>query len=133
MKRDETLDELTGWIGIPASRDTGLLDENGKPLMEILRFPQHYRKLRSHQPGMSVMGAPKYGAFWANHAPAKSLREQRRMARAKLIPFKVWNDFSLRRADKLIKKQLDHMTPEQQAQLIQEATARLQKAVEEKK
>jgi hypothetical protein len=112
---------LYGWTAIPATRSTGLLDVHSKPLEEQL--PGFFKKLFTHAPGDTVYGAPKYGARWTGKEP-KTVREMRRVARAKPIPYKVWNDHSLRRVDKLIRKQLEQMTPEQQDDLIREATLR---------
>ena len=112
---------LYGWIAVPATRPTGLLDIQGKPLEELLE--NRYQKQFTHAPGETVHGAPKYGKHWQNREP-KTLREMRRVAKAKPQPYKVWTDRSLRRVDKLIRKQLEQMTPEQQNELIQEATMR---------
>ena len=112
---------LYGWIAVPATRQTGLLDIHGNPLEEQLE--NRYKKQFTHAPGDTVHGAPKYGARWVGKEP-KTLREMRRVAKAKPQPYKVWTDRSLRRVDKLIRKQLEQMTPEQQNELIQEATMR---------
>jgi ABC-type thiamine transport system substrate-binding protein len=94
---------LYGWIAVPATRQTGLLDIHGNPLEEQLE--NRYKKQFTHAPGDTVHGAPKYGARWVGKEP-KTLREMRRVAKAKPQPYKVWTDRSLRRVDKLIRKQL---------------------------
>jgi len=101
-------------------KDTGLLDVNGKPLLEqgeVLPFPHFYKKVYSHPDGAVVYGAPKWGTRWLDKV-ARTKRELKRSVGAKPRPYKVWHDRSLRRVDRLIMKNLEGLTPEQQAEWL---------------
>lgn len=112
---------LYGWIGTPAYRDTGLKDVQDKPLMEPLPFPQTYMKTFSHLPQATVEGAPIRGGVAATWTEPKSRREAKRHHQTKPVRYMVWWDRSLRRVDKIVKKQLASMTPDQQAEFIGKA------------
>lgn len=96
-----------------------VLDIHGKPLEEQLPFGQFLKKY-SHAPQEIVLGAPKRGGFFASIEP-KNRRQLKRHNQCKPTRYMVWSDRSLRRIDKVLKKQLESMTPEQQTALIEKA------------
>jgi hypothetical protein len=114
---------MYGWKAIPSTRDTGLKDIHDKPLLETLPFPQYHIKAFTHKPKDTVLGAPIRGGVASTWSQPKNRRQARRFHQTKPVRYIVWHDSSLRRIDKLIKKQLAGMTPEQQAEFIKTATA----------
>jgi hypothetical protein len=122
-----------GWTATPAQRDTGLKDIHDKPLMETLPFPANYLKTFSHKPGEYILGAPIRGGLFATMEPPLAVdpsdkvayRHYRRIAKrinqTKSRKYMIMPDRSIRRVDKMIKKQLAGMTPQQQAEFVAKA------------
>lgn len=137
-----------GWDGVAVTQQkrdehTGLLmvDKDGKPVIETLPFPRVYRKQFTHVPRTVLLGAPKRGGFWAkfklseppgfaemskdeqNKATKHFRRCLTRMSQCKPTRYIVWHDRSLRRIDKVLKKQFSKLSPDEQQRLIAEAAA----------
>jgi hypothetical protein len=131
---------LYGWLATPAQRDTGLTDIHDKPLMETLPFPANYVKTFSHKPGEYLLGAPIRGGLFAtmetpvavDPSDTVAYRHYRRIAKrvnqTKPRKYMVMPDRSIRRVDKMIKKQLASMTPQQQAEFVAKAMGASQRS-----
>jgi GH18 family chitinase len=112
-----------GWNGTQA---TQVVIEDGEERLSMLPFPQHYRRQFTHAARTILLGAPRYGLRWAQVTveQAKSRRELLRVTGARQQRYIVWHDMSLRRADKVMRKQLEKMTPAEQTALVEEAARR---------
>ncbi len=138
-----------GWEAKTASRPkrdpvTGLLmmDKEGKTIEEILPFPRYYRKQFTHPGGTIIVGAPKRGGFWDkfdlqppvdyDKLPEDEQKRARvhyrrclvRKNQCKETRYIVWGDRSLRRVDRVLRKQFEGMTPDEQNKMIAQATGK---------
>ncbi len=115
---------LYGWQltnNKPVRDDKGsiVFDEKGNALEEPLPFGQYLKKYNA-LPGEIISGAPKrMGAF--TEVNTGNRRQVKRHNQRKPVQYIVWHDRSIRRVDKLLKKQLQSMTLEQQNALIEYA------------
>lgn len=117
-----------GWNGVVATS----VGVDG--LLDIKPFPQFYQKQFTHQPRTIILGAPRRGYYWMNRvassAPGVTLtrREVIRGNQTREMRHIVWSDRSLRRVDRVLRKQFTSMTPRAQAELVNVAAARAEQA-----
>lgn len=123
-----------GWQGVASTRSyekpTGEFNEAGEIMehvVEVLPFPAFYNREWTHEPRTIIVGAPKRGGKFANIEP-KTRRQLIRHQGCKGTRYIVFSDRSLRRVDKLLRKQFLKMTPAQQNELIEQAAVRAQEA-----
>lgn len=124
-----------GWQGVEATRTcqrgTGKFDEAGDEIMEMvtepLPFPQYYNKRFTHEPRTIIVASPKRGGRFANIEP-KTRRQLIRHTGCKGVRYIVWSDRSLRRVDRVLRKQFLAMTPQEQTAMIEQAAGRAKEA-----
>jgi hypothetical protein len=134
-----TWKNLYGWTLQKMDVPTGETDNDGKPITVLVPAKQY-----SHAPRAMIMGAPKRGGVASTrtlmeiteeiqNSPAglaivqrRNLRIAKRIHECQPVRYIVWHDRSLRRVDKIMKKALPEMSPEQVRDMMEQLAAKQQ-------